>query len=100
MKTETAARAVRVQRIVGRALVVAGTKWAWRIGRGGGVTARSENGDSRFAQAWTILGITPDLWERGQWKKTTDGRITPKHVAKWLLTPNAQVKRRGEAASA
>lgn len=68
----------------GRALMVAGTMWRWRCGRGGNVVAYSEHGERRCAGAWTIRGMTPDTFERGQWKITTDGMVRPSDVVKWL----------------
>jgi len=71
----------------GRLLVVDGTKWRWRCGKGGNVIAYSEHGERRCAWAWTIKGITPDEFERGKWKITSSGMVKPSDVANWLSTP-------------
>ena len=73
----------------GRLLTVAGTKWRWRCGRGGNVIAYSERGERRCAGAWAIRGMDPDTFDRGQWKRTSDGMVRPSDVAKWLSAPNA-----------
>jgi hypothetical protein len=73
----------------GRLLTVAGTKWRWRVGRGGNVIAYSEHGERRCASAWAIRGMDPDTFDRGQWKRTSDGMVRPADIAKWLLAPNA-----------
>lgn len=68
----------------GRLLVVDGTRWRWRCGRGCGVVAYSEHGVRRCAPAWEVLGIDPDVFDRGQWKRTNDGAVRPSDVAAWL----------------
>jgi hypothetical protein len=68
----------------GRRIVVDGEVWTWRVGRGGGVVARSEDGEVRKAKAWDLKGLTPDNFERGKWKETSDGMLRPREVAKWL----------------
>jgi hypothetical protein len=69
----------------GRLLMVAGTKWRWRCGRGGNVIAYSEHGIRRCAGAWTILGMNPDIFDRGKWKRTSDGMVRPSDVVRWLM---------------
>jgi len=76
----------------GRLLTVAGTKWRWRVGRGGNVIAYSEYGERRCAGAWAIRGMDPDTFERGQRKRTSDGMVRPADIAKWLLAPNDTVE--------
>jgi hypothetical protein len=70
----------------GRLLTVAGTKWRWRCGKGGNVVAYSEYGKRLCVGAWTIKGMHPDIFERGKWKKTSDGMLKPSDIANWLLT--------------
>lgn len=77
----------------GRLLMVAGTKWRWRCGKGGNVIAYSEHGERRCAGAWTIKGITPDEFDRGKWKITSSGMVKPSDVAKWLSIKQDQVCR-------
>jgi len=68
----------------GRKIVVDGKEWAYRVGKIS-VIAYSEDGERRCEPAWKILGLDcPDTFARGQWKKTSDGMLTPKAVAEWL----------------
>lgn len=67
----------------GRLINVGGVMWKWFCGRGG-VVAFSEKGERKFEWASTIKGISPDAWDRGHWKKSGDGALTPGDVAKWL----------------
>lgn len=33
-----------------------------------------------------VVGVSPDTWERGQWKRTRDGQVTPGAVAFFIKT--------------
>ena len=73
----------------GRPLVVDGVRWKWRAGKGGGVVAHSERGKRLQSQAWTVKGITdPEIFARGQWKRTSDGMVKPADVAAWISSHN------------
>ena len=73
----------------GRRIHVQGIEWAYRVGRGGNVIAYSEKGERKLSNAWTIKGWTdPETFARGQWKKTSDGMVTPRDIEKWLSPPN------------
>lgn len=75
----------RFVRRPGRNITVSGVRWRWRIGKGGGCVAYSETGERRCEQAWRIKGQNhPDIFGRGQWKKTSDGMLLPSEVAAWL----------------
>lgn len=74
----------------GRRIVVAGKAWIWRLGKAY-VVAHADCGERRFAAAHEVKGVTADSWERGKWKRSSDGQLTPADVARWLSTPNAQV---------
>lgn len=76
----------RLVRGRGRRIVVAGTTWYWRVGRSN-VVARNDAGEKRCERIWTIKGLTPHDFERGQWKRTSDGQLTPGEVAAWLAKP-------------
>ncbi len=72
----------------GRLITVQGVRWKWKCGKGCGVIAYSEKGQRAYAQAWEVKGCTPDVFERGQWKKTSDGMMTPAEVEAWLSSQN------------
>lgn len=76
-----------------RTIEVKGTTWNYRVGKGGGVVAHSDDGQRRFAHAWDIKGSTPDVFERGQHKKTTDGMVRPGELRRWLDSdPNMETQ--------
>ena len=66
-----------------RNLTVGGKAWRYCVGKGGGIVARHGE-ERRFIQAWDIKGMTPDNYDKGQWKKTNDGMVLPSEVAAWL----------------
>ena len=68
----------------GRLIVVDGVKWKWRVGKRCGTVAYSEHGERRLTHASIIKGISYDTFDRGQWKGTMDGMITPADIAEWL----------------
>ena len=73
----------------GRLITIGGVRWKWKCGDGGGVVAYSESGERRQGQAWKIKGLShPDLFGRGQWKKTQDGMLLPREVFAWLKKKN------------
>lgn len=76
----------------GRGIVdVGGTLWVWKVGRRGHhVVAYSEGGRRLLAHAADIKGVDPDVFERGQWKVTSDGMLTPADVAKWIEKEGAR----------
>jgi hypothetical protein len=69
----------------GRKIVVAGVEWKWQLGRRGGVIAYSELGERKQDHASKIKRIDPDTWDRGQYKISSDGQLTPKEISEWLM---------------
>jgi hypothetical protein len=67
----------------GRVLTVAGRQWKVIIGSSG-VKAYCEDGRHVTSTPWEIKGCTPDTFDRGQWKRTSDGAIFPSEIAEWL----------------
>ena len=65
----------------GRLIVVNGVQWKWKIGQSN-VLAYSEHGERKCAHGAHVKGVTPDEWDRGQWKGTM--RLVPSEVSKWL----------------
>jgi len=68
----------------GRRIVVNGVQWVWKLGAGNNVLAYNEFGDRKCEHASRIKGVTPDEWDRGQWKKCS--RLLPSEISKWLGT--------------
>ena len=77
-------KAEKFAKRTGRHLVVDGWQWIWKLGRGGHVLAYREDGVRTSEHAGIIKGTTPDIWDRGRHKKTSDGRLLPSEVTKWL----------------
>jgi hypothetical protein len=62
-----------------RTVEVAGVCYRWRFGRGTIEVRRDRDVVLRVA-AHVLRGNTPDLFERGQHKRTADGYVTPAMV--------------------
>ena len=67
----------------GRELIVQGKNWKWQLGRTN-VVAYCENGTKLVAPAWTVKGVSPDVYERGRWKRNSDASVLPSDVVKWI----------------
>ena len=67
-----------------RTLNLDGSLWKWKIGKGGSVVIISPKGVKIVTKAWKIKGVFPETWDRGQYKKTRDGALTPKEVAGFI----------------
>lgn len=46
---------------------------------------RFSDGASLVAKACDVKGVTPDTFERGRYKKSSDGQIKPSDIKKFLL---------------
>lgn len=66
--------------------------YKWKAGESG-VVIMDPKGKKRFVSL-IELGINPEVFDRGQCKKTSDGSITPSIVAKWINEhgPDASVQ--------
>lgn len=65
-----------------RKIVVGGAEWKYHVGQ---IHAEARCGERKLLSRLTeIIGLTWDVIERGQWKQTSDGAITPKHIAAWI----------------
>lgn len=68
-----------------RTIVVDGVMWAWRVGKQE-VVFRNQSGESHRCDNHVVAGdgVSAVTFERGQRKKTSDGMLTPKQVARYL----------------
>lgn len=65
-----------------RKIVVGGAEWKYHVGK---IHTEARCGERKLLGKLTdITGLTWDVLERGQWKRTSDGAITPKHIADWI----------------
>lgn len=69
----------------GERLVQVGMEtWSFRIGRELAVIVSPGGYKSRVSLS-TITGRPGDMLERGQWKGTSDGMVTPTHVREYII---------------
>ncbi len=66
-----------------RQIVVGGQKYSYRVGRQN-VVIHDADGDRNVVPCHEILGLTPDTFDRGKWKGTSDGMVTPGKIAQWI----------------
>ena len=68
----------------GRTILVGEVIWRFKVGKQS-VIAYSEHGERLCEHCYVLKGLhSPDIYDRGQWKKTSDGMITPKDVHTWI----------------
>ena len=67
-----------------RRVHVEGRVWLYRVGRGGGVIVHGPSGERVRLHAANLKGQWPSDFERGQWKRTSDGELTPAHVKTFI----------------
>ncbi len=66
-----------------RRIVVNGATWRWSVGKGN-VSLWSPDGVRHNAHASAVKGITPDDFDRGKRKRTSDGSVCPSHVRAYI----------------
>lgn len=66
----------------GRKIVVHGQEWHWSVRRG--VMMINPSGKSYHVDPEDVIECTPDVFERGQWKRTSDGVVSPARVAAFI----------------
>ena len=62
-----------------RRIVVGNVEYKWTVGSMY-LTVRKDGHLFLRVQAHEARGVTPDTWDRGRWKRTLDGVVTPRHV--------------------
>lgn len=58
--------------------------WKFRIGKGSAVIRSPDKGPSYIVDLSTLTGRFSGVIERGRWKRTQDGQVTPKHIKEWI----------------
>lgn len=66
-----------------RRITVRGEVFTYTIGTGS-VRITWPDGSSRAVLLTVVTGRSEDVLERGQWKKTSDGMVTPKDIAAYI----------------
>lgn len=69
----------------GRPFTVGGVRWKVKVGKSC-VVAYSEKGQHITSSPWAINGTSPSTWERGQWKRTSDGALQSAEICAWLAS--------------
>lgn len=66
-----------------REIVVDGAAYRWR---GESFVVVQDALGRRVAGEWMhkIKGVSPDVWERGHWKRTSDGQMHPSELAAFI----------------
>jgi hypothetical protein len=64
-----------------RGITVDGRRYEYKVGDGTTVIRASDGCVVDKAPNHEIVGVTPDTFARGRWKRTSDAVITPKLVA-------------------
>ena len=65
-----------------RGIDVGGVRYRWRFGRG---TIEVRLGREVVLRRYDLAGVAPDAFERGQWKRTSDGAVTPAMIRRAIL---------------
>lgn len=68
-----------------RKIALASGEWSYVIGTCN-VRIEAPNGKVTVERVWNVKGVTPDVLERGRWKKTSDGKVTPADVRRYIET--------------
>lgn len=78
-----------------RALAIEGSRWWYRVGRAGWtILVWSPAGQKLVTNAGQVLGLPPEVVARGQWKKTSDGMVTPGKIVEWIKAETERAARR------
>jgi hypothetical protein len=69
-----------------RQVTVMGRVWRYFVGKQHTVLRHPDTNQAIVVHNWEIKGrgYTPDTWERGQWKGTSDGMIKPGRVRGYI----------------
>lgn len=67
-----------------RKIVVDEKEYKYKVGRGSTNIRDLETWKSISVSNHILKGITPNTFERGQHKKTSDGMVLPSEVSKWI----------------
>lgn len=67
-----------------RTLTIRGKRFEVHIGSTSTRIKQLPDGPSATAFNSDIRRCTPDTWERGQWKRTSDGELRPQHIVNWI----------------
>jgi len=67
-----------------RKVHIDGSEWTYHIGQSVLVIC-SPKGERRRVGAGAVMGTTGDIVERGRYKQTSDGMITPSKIKSYII---------------
>jgi len=67
-----------------RKVQVGGETWEFMTGKGAAVIKNPRTGKKTIVDYSILTSRTWNVIERGQWKKTIDGMVTPGHVKAYI----------------
>lgn len=70
-----------------RKIIVDDKLYLWQYGKSS-VVIIDQNKKKHIIQPHNIKKTNPDIFERGQYKKTSDGAITPKNISDYIKEHN------------
>lgn len=76
-------RSVRPYRTGSRPLQTPQGEWRYLVGKCQ-CWFQSPRGEAHIERTEIVAGVTADVYERGQWKQTVDGMITPSCVRRYI----------------
>lgn len=68
----------------GRNLTVDGTVYRYRVGKSMTIIRRQDNTVFAKVATWKLKNPDDDVYTRGQWKRSSDGAITPGDVTAYI----------------
>lgn len=68
-----------------RKIIINGLKYEYSISGRRTVTIINPEEVKTHVNCGVLKGMTPDNFDRGKWKKTSDGMVTPKHIKKYII---------------
>ena len=66
-----------------RTLSIGDQNWQYTIGKVS-VVIKDPQGKRQSFPVWEVKGVSVEVFERGQWKKTSDGSVTPKDIRSYI----------------
>jgi hypothetical protein len=66
-----------------RRIVLNTVVWKYQVGKKN-VVIIDPHGNKLVVASHILKGVTPDTFERGQWKRTSDGMVTPSEIRKYI----------------
>lgn len=76
-----------------RRVLIGEEAWGYHIGRGSAVIQSPKTGKKTIVYLTRLTGRDVNTFERGQYKGTSDGMVTPAHVRNFILAHGEELHR-------